>query len=170
MDVNFFFGVGRLTAPVEYTPPDEARKISARAVGRLAINRPRNGKTGEREPDYIRFVTWGAQAEAMADHTGKGKELAIVGPIQTNTQRDAATGKNITYYEVRAMMVSFGRDSQATKLQRVSKELPSKQSEEAEAIRDALAMIGVDLPEGMQIDDAPPDINDNQVTTFDPFG
>jgi single-strand DNA-binding protein len=113
MDINQVTLVGRLADNVLYTPEGET---SARAVGRLIVNRPPS-KDGQRRYDAIQLVAWGRNAEIMAQYTSKGKELGIKGEIRVNSippQKEGDDWKN--YFEGVAHQISLGRDSNQAKM------------------------------------------------------
>lgn len=114
MDVNSTNFVGRLAEPVTYTPGDGQK--SSRATGHLIVNRPPRKNKTERELDKIPFVVWGPRADAMAKYTSKGKEIAISGPIRTNSVRPKYEGDRWeNYWEVEVEKLSFGHDSSTQK-------------------------------------------------------
>ena len=90
MDINNVTLTGRLCADVEvrYTP-------SQLAVGnfRLAVD---GGKTkaGEKITDFIPCVVYGRMAETLAQYTGRGKRVSVVGHIHTGSYE----GKNGRVY------------------------------------------------------------------------
>jgi len=136
MDMNQVQLVGRLADGVMYTPEENGR--SARAVGRVIINR-RPSKDGKRRYDAVQVVAWGNTATNMANFTGKGKEVAIIGELRVNNIRPAKEGdawKNFT--EVLIHNISFGRDSNQQKMQK------ALQSGDAAA---AAALAGINFAE-----------------------
>jgi len=141
MDINNCVEVGRLAEPVKYTPANKERKISAKATGRLAVNRP-NYKGSIPKTDYIPFVAWGNFAEVLKDYSSKGKELGLTGRWETNPVI-AADGSTITYNELKVCDIQLGHDSQAVKTQKVVKQLAQDGRDEARALLMALKEAGV---------------------------
>lgn len=90
MDINNVTLTGRLCADVEvrYTPSQLAV-----ANIRLAVD---GGKTkqGESITDFIPCVIYGRVAETLAQYTGKGKRISVVGHIHTGSYE----GKNGKVY------------------------------------------------------------------------
>ena len=89
--------IGRLTKDpdLRFTTGENSK-----AVVRLTLAVDRyNTKTGEREADFIPVVIWGKQAEATANYTNKGSQLAISGRIQTRNYENQE-GKNVYVTEV----------------------------------------------------------------------
>lgn len=114
MNINVSILVGRLADDVIYYPAKNG--VSSRIVGKLTVNRPPNN-SGDRKNDTIQIVAWGNHAENIAEHTAKGKELAIIGEQRVNNKRPEKKGdtwKN--YSEVLVRFVSFGRDSTQQKM------------------------------------------------------
>ena len=72
--------IGRLTADPElrYTPSG-----AAVCSFRIAVDRPFNSQSGEREADFINCVIWRQQAENLANWAKKGALIGITGRIQT---------------------------------------------------------------------------------------
>ena len=71
----------------------------------LAINRrKRNGE--DQEPVYVDVVTWGAQAENVAEHLSKGRRVAIVGRLEFRRWTDAE-GAGHSRHEVVASEVQY---------------------------------------------------------------
>lgn len=114
MNANHVFLVGRLADDMLYTEATE--KTSSRVVGRIIVNRV-PGSNGRTNYDAIQIVAWGKTADAMAQHTSKGKELTISGELRVNNVPPAQEGgawQNFT--EVLIRSVSFGRDSNQQKM------------------------------------------------------
>ena len=65
-----------------------------------------NAKTKEREADFINVVVWGKQAEALAEYTTKGSQIAISGRIQTRSY-EAKDGTKRYVTEVVANEIEF---------------------------------------------------------------
>lgn len=98
--------VGRLTKDPElrYTPAGTAVSTSTIAVDREF--------TKEKETDFINIVIWGKLGEIVAEKCRKGKEVGIVGRIQTRNYENAE-GKRVYVTEVVAEKVKFLRDPAA---------------------------------------------------------
>lgn len=95
--------IGRLTRDPElsYTPNNST------AVGRftIAVDRPvQAGK--ERQADFIRITVWGKQAETCERYLTKGRQVAVMGRIQTGSYKNR---EGVTVYttEVVADRVEF---------------------------------------------------------------
>ena len=89
--------IGRLTKDpdLRFTTGENSK-----AVVRLTLAVDRyNTKTGEKEADFIPVVVWGKQAEAIANHTNKGSQVAVSGRIQTRSY-DNQEGKKVYVTEV----------------------------------------------------------------------
>ncbi len=71
----------------------------------LAINRrKRNGD--DQEPVYVNVVTWGAQAENVAQHLTKGRRVAVAGRLEFRRWTDAEA-RSHAKHEVVASEVQF---------------------------------------------------------------
>ena len=94
--------IGRTTADPElrYTPGGTP------VCGvRLAVNLPpRDGK--EQPAVFIDVITFGAQAEAVAAHVGKGRQLGITGRLNYR-QWETPDGSTHSKHEVIANQVEF---------------------------------------------------------------
>ena len=95
--------VGRLTRD-----PDLRYSQAGKAVCNftLATNRPFKNAQGENEADFIKCVTYGKQAENLANYMRKGSLVGVEGRIQTRsyTNKD---GNKVYTTEVVANQVSF---------------------------------------------------------------
>lgn len=74
--------IGRLTKDPElrFLPGNG----TANCTLTLAVDKY-NTKTNKKEADFIPVVVWGKQAEATANYTSKGSQVAISGRIQTRS-------------------------------------------------------------------------------------
>ena len=95
--------VGRLTRD-----PDLRYSQAGKAVCNftLATNRPFKNAQGENEADFIKCLTFGKQAENLANYMRKGSLVGVEGRIQTRsyTNKD---GNKVYTTEVVANQVSF---------------------------------------------------------------
>ena len=95
--------VGRLTRD-----PDLRYSQTGKAVCNftLATNRPFKNAQGENEADFIKCLTYGKQAENLANYMRKGSLVGVEGRIQTGsyTNKD---GNKVYTTEVVANQVSF---------------------------------------------------------------
>lgn len=101
--MNKAFLIGRLTRDPElrYTGSNIAV-----ATFSIAINRPFNNQSGEKDVDYINIVVWRKQAENVKNYLSQGSQVAIDGRIQTRSYDDE-TGKKRYVTEVVADNVQF---------------------------------------------------------------
>lgn len=96
--------VGRMTRDAELKTTQGGKAV---ANFTIAVNRPfPNPQTGEREADFINIVTWGKQAENVAQYVGKGSQVGIDGRLQIRNY-DNAEGKKVFITEVVADSVMF---------------------------------------------------------------
>lgn len=83
MDMNSVNLTGRLTANPELRYTNDAKPV---ATLRVAIN----GRSDR--VDYIDITAWGKTAEAVAEHKGKGDQVAITGRITSSDWTDDQGG------------------------------------------------------------------------------
>ena len=71
--------IGRVANDPElkYTPSGHAV-----STFRVAVNRPFQNASGEREADFIDVVAWRQNAEFAANYLGKGRLVAVEGRLQ----------------------------------------------------------------------------------------
>jgi single-strand DNA-binding protein len=106
--------MGRLTKDPElrYTSSNNTPVCSFT----LAVNRQFVRQGEERQADFISIIAWGKTAEFCSKYFTKGKQVAVVGRIQTRTWDDT-DGKKHYATEVVAEEVHFAeskRDDGAT--------------------------------------------------------
>ncbi len=94
--------IGRLTQDPELRFTEDG---TATSTIRLAVPRPnRNGE--DRSPVYIDVVIYDGQAEAMAEHARKGRQVADSGRLDHREWVDAEGGK-CSKHEVVAVQVDL---------------------------------------------------------------
>ena len=95
--------IGRLTADPElrYTPSG-----AAVCSFRIAVDRPFNSQSGEREADFINIVVWNKAAENTAKYMSKGRQIAVEGRLQIRSY-DGNDGQRRWVTEVVADRVEF---------------------------------------------------------------
>ena len=72
----------------------------------IAVDRPVNPSTGNREADFIPVVVWNKQAENVKNYLTKGSQVAVEGRIQTRSYDDQ-NGQKRYVTEVYANNVEF---------------------------------------------------------------
>lgn len=97
--------IGRLTRDPElsYTPNTQ----SAVCRFTIAVDRPRRRDGGEDAgADFIRITVWGRQAETCDRYLAKGRQVAVMGRIQTGSYKNR---EGVTVYttDVVAERVEF---------------------------------------------------------------
>lgn len=95
--------IGRLTKDPElrYTPSGVAVTQFT-----LAVDRPFNSQSGEREADFIPIVTWRQLAETCANYLRKGRLAAVEGRMQVRNYENNE-GKRVYVTEIIADNVRF---------------------------------------------------------------
>lgn len=101
--MNNFTGVGRMTADADLRYTAQGKAV---ANFRIAINRPFKNQQGENEADFINAVTWGKQAENLAQYMSKGSRIGIVGRLQTRTYENK-NGQTVYVTEVFTSEIQF---------------------------------------------------------------
>jgi single-strand DNA-binding protein len=90
--------VGNLATDVELRDFGDEKRL---ATFRLAVDR--GGK--DDEADFFRISVWDRQAQACADHLGKGSKVAVEGRLRTSSWED--NGEKRSRVEVVARRVEF---------------------------------------------------------------
>lgn len=95
--------IGRLTRDPElsYTPNTQT------AVCRFTIAVDRPKRNGENQgADFIRITVWSRQAETCDRYLSKGRQVAVMGSIQTGSYKDR-NGETVYTTDVVASRVEF---------------------------------------------------------------
>ena len=101
--MNSVFLIGRLARDPElsYTPNTQ----TACCRFSLAVDRPR--RQGEDQgADFIRVTVWGRQAETCDRYLSKGRQIAVMGRIQTGSYKNRS-GETVYTTDVVAERVEF---------------------------------------------------------------
>ena len=102
--MNTVILIGRLTKDPELTYIATTGKAVAKFS--LAVDRTFTGKDGQKQADFFNIVVWGKQAEAVANYTSKGSQVAIRGNIQ-NRSYETSSGEKRYITEIIAEQVQF---------------------------------------------------------------
>ncbi len=96
--------IGRLTKDPELRYiPATGRAVTSFTI---AVDREFRGSNGERQADFFNVVVWGKQAENVANHLEKGRQVAVDGRIENRSyENDKGEKKYIT--EIIANKVEF---------------------------------------------------------------
>lgn len=114
---------GRLADKVLFTQGKKDDHTDDRAWGRLAINKKK--RDGTKVVSYYPFVAWGAVARVLRDFTDTGKQLTLVGTMQSQNKM-LPNGQFSNYTEIVAEKVYLGMDSQKNKAASAQPEPPSE--------------------------------------------
>jgi single-strand DNA-binding protein len=101
----------------------------------IAVRRDWKNEQGEYITDFIDIVAWRQQAEFIANYFTKGKNIEIVGELQTRSYTDKE-GKNRKVYEVLANKVSFGASGKSEEATEQSNEETTSTDELTDAFMD----------------------------------
>ena len=101
--VNKIILLGRLVKDpeVKYTTTGKVT-----ALFTLAVDRPFNSQTVQKEADFIPIVVWGKSAEAVGNNLSKGKRALVEGRLQIRSYEDK-NGNKRWVTEVIASSVQF---------------------------------------------------------------
>lgn len=100
--MNKVFLIGRLTQD-----PVASTIASGHSFCRfsIAVNRTYTSRDGENKADFINIITWDNVAQNCVKYLEKGKQVAIVGSIQTGSyERDGVKRQT---FDIRAEQVEF---------------------------------------------------------------
>ncbi|SIS75358.1 single-stranded DNA-binding protein [Alicyclobacillus vulcanalis] len=95
--------IGRLTADPELRYTNNGTAVASFT---LAVDRMRQGPSGERQTDFINVVVWQKQAEIVAQYLQKGRLAAVDGRLQIRSY-DNREGQRVRVAEVVAETVRF---------------------------------------------------------------
>lgn len=104
MALNNVSLMGRLVADPELRTVGEDIPV---ASFRIAVDRDRKNREGEREADFINIVAWRGVANFLSQYFAKGDMIVVKGRIQTRQYTDK-DGNNRNAFEVLAEDVYFG--------------------------------------------------------------
>lgn len=101
--MNRIFLLGRLTKDPEVRVTPTEKTV---CTFTLAVDRPFQGKNGQREADFIPIQTWNKTAEICGNSLSKGQRLLVEGRLQIRSY-DGKDGKKHYVTEVIADRVEF---------------------------------------------------------------
>lgn len=127
--MNKYFAIGRLTGD-----PEIRRTQDGLAVARfnLAVNRA--VAKGDQKADFPRCVAFGKKAEIAEKYLTKGKRIAIVGRIQTDSYKDK-DGKTVYTTDVVVEDIEFVESKPQTEskpVEQVDEFIPVPEGEQEE--------------------------------------
>lgn len=79
--INTVHLIGRLTRDVEEKRTQSGKQVASFS---LAVD----GYNKDAPADFINCVAWGALVDILVKYTGKGKQIAVVGRLQTRKYTD----------------------------------------------------------------------------------
>lgn len=101
--MNRVIFVGNLASDVETRTTNSGKTC---ALFRLAVQRIRSNKDGQREADFFPVVAWGKTAELCVRFLSKGRKVAIDGRLETRSY-NAQDGSKRHVTEIIAEQVEF---------------------------------------------------------------
>ena len=100
VNMNKVILIGRLTRDPELRHVGQNNTATTSIV--IAVDRP--GR--DADPDFIRIIVWGQQAENVCKYLSKGRQIAVEARIQTGQYTDKE-GKTVYTTDVVANNVEF---------------------------------------------------------------
>ena len=97
MSLNVSVLMGRLVRDPELRHTSNGISVTSFT---LAVDRDYCPKGQERQADFIDVVAWHKTAEFVCTYFGKGKMVAIQGPIQTRTYTDKSLPSRGVWIEI----------------------------------------------------------------------
>lgn len=101
--MNRVIFVGNLASDVETRTTNSGKTC---ALFRLAVQRIRSNKDGQREADFFPVVAWGKTAELCVRFLSRGRKVAIDGRLETRSY-NAQDGSKRHVTEIIAEQVEF---------------------------------------------------------------
>lgn len=101
--MNRVIFVGNLASDVETRTTNSGKTC---ALFRLAVQRIRSNKDGQREADFFPVVAWGKTAELCVRFLSRGRKIAIDGRLETRSY-NAQDGSKRHVTEIIAEQVEF---------------------------------------------------------------
>ena len=145
--MNHVILIGRLAKDPELSYTPNTQTAACRII--MAVDRPkRNGDAQGadyvRSADFIRVTVWGRQAETCDRYLSKGRQIAVMGRIQTGSYKNR-NGETVYTTDVVAERVKFLGSGQ----QQSQPQTHDKHTETHERVNDEqqMAMGFDDLPD-----------------------
>ena len=147
--MNSVILIGRLARDPELSYTPTTQTAACRLT--LAVDRPkRNGE--DQGADFIRITVWGRQAETCDRYLSKGRQVAVMGRIQTGSYRNR-NGETVYTTDVVAERVEFlggGQQTQpgpnAQDVQRQAEDLLMPKADGFDDLPDAFSAADDDMP------------------------
>lgn len=107
--MNSVILIGRLTRDPELSYTPNTQTAACRIT--LAVDRPKHNGDAQgadyvRSADFIRITVWGRQAETCDRYLSKGRQIAVMGRIQTGSYKNC-NGETVYTTDVVAERVEF---------------------------------------------------------------
>jgi single-strand DNA-binding protein len=130
--MNTVILTGRLTKDPELSYTPSTNTAACRIT--LAVDRPkRNGDAQGadyvRSADFIRITVWGRQAETCDRYLSKGRQVAVMGRIQTGSYKNK-NGETVYTTDVVAVRVEFLGGGQQQSQPQVNTDEVQRQADE----------------------------------------
>ena len=80
--MNKWFGIGRATKDAEMHTTNNGKSV---AKFTIAVDRRFKNADGEKKADFINVVVWSKLAEICGKYVTKGKQVGVIGELQTRS-------------------------------------------------------------------------------------
>lgn len=104
MGLNHCVFMGRVTKKPELSRLADGKAVTTNTI---AVDRDYKDKDGNMPVDFIDFVIWGAVAEVFCRYCEKGRQIAIVGQLQSRKSISKKDGKQYTNWEIKVDELKF---------------------------------------------------------------
>lgn len=130
--MNSVILIGRLTKDPELSYTPNTQTAACRIT--LAVDRPKRngdaqGNDYVRSADFIRVTVWGRQAETCDRYLSKGRQIAVMGRIQTGSYKNR-NGETVYTTDVVAERVEFLGGNQQQSQPQVNTDEVQRQADE----------------------------------------
>ena len=130
--MNHVILIGRLARDPELSYTPNTQTAACRIT--LAVDRPKRngdaqGNDYARSADFIRVTVWGRQAETCDRYLSKGRQIAVMGRIQTGSYKNRS-GETVYTTDVVAERVEFLGSGQQQSQPQVNTDEVQRQADE----------------------------------------
>ena len=91
--MNKWFGIGRATRDTEISTTNNGKSVAKFSI---AVDRRFKNADGEKMTDFINIVAWSKLADICGKYVKKGKQVAVIGEVQTRTYEVNGDKKFVT--------------------------------------------------------------------------
>ncbi|HFC76891.1 MAG TPA: single-stranded DNA-binding protein [Candidatus Moranbacteria bacterium] len=113
MNVNKAIIIGRLTRDPELRSTQSGKQVASISVATSFTYKDKSGQKQEKT-EFHNVISWGRQAEVIAQYFTKGQEIYVEGRLETRSWEDKETGKKMYRTEIVMDKFEFGAKPQGT--------------------------------------------------------